>query len=83
MKIESASFKFNVLTLKAHNFVSSFIFAVRYLCSDTVLEYLVNVTTAPDFRPWEISDISPRIKIDRAIADQSPQTGTTIHLHTI
>ncbi|KAA0705196.1 Cytochrome b-c1 complex subunit 2, mitochondrial [Triplophysa tibetana] len=49
--------------------------------SDTVIEYLVNVTTAPDFRPWELSDISPRIKIDKAVADQSPQTGVLEKLH--
>ncbi|KAI7803559.1 cytochrome b-c1 complex subunit 2, mitochondrial [Triplophysa rosa] len=48
---------------------------------DTVIEYLVNVTTAPDFRPWELSDISPRIKIDKAVADQSPQTGVLEKLH--
>lgn len=47
-----------------------------FLCSDGVLEYLINVTTAPDFRPWELSDLSPRVKIDKAVADQSPQIGT-------
>lgn len=48
---------------------------------DTVIEYLVNVTSAPDFRPWELSDLSPRIKIDRAVAEQSPQTGVLEKLH--
>ncbi|XP_067279992.1 ubiquinol-cytochrome c reductase core protein 2a [Pseudorasbora parva] len=48
---------------------------------DGVIEYLVNVTTAPDFRPWELSELSPRIKIDRAVADQSPQIGVLEKLH--
>lgn len=47
-----------------------------FLCSDGIIEYLVNVSTAPDFRPWELSDLSPRVKIDKAVADQSPQIGT-------
>ncbi len=47
-----------------------------FLCSDSIIEYLVNVSTAPDFRPWELSDLSPRVKIDKAVADQSPQIGT-------
>uniref|UniRef100_A0A672P884 Ubiquinol-cytochrome c reductase core protein 2a n=1 Tax=Sinocyclocheilus grahami TaxID=75366 RepID=A0A672P884_SINGR len=40
---------------------------------DGVIEYLINVTTAPDVRPWELSDLSPRVKIDKDVADQSPQ----------
>uniref|UniRef100_A0A3B4WP27 Ubiquinol-cytochrome c reductase core protein 2b n=1 Tax=Seriola lalandi dorsalis TaxID=1841481 RepID=A0A3B4WP27_SERLL len=35
---------------------------------DTVMEYLINVTTAPEFRPWEVSDLTPRVKMDRAQA---------------
>ncbi|XP_051573645.1 cytochrome b-c1 complex subunit 2, mitochondrial-like [Myxocyprinus asiaticus] len=48
---------------------------------DSVIEYLISVTTAPDFRPWELSDISPRVKIDKAVADQSPQIGVLEKLH--
>ena len=39
------------------------------------MEYLVNVTTAQEFRPWEVSDLTPRVKIDKALAQQSPQIG--------
>uniref|UniRef100_A0A8C1ZAU1 Ubiquinol-cytochrome c reductase core protein 2a n=1 Tax=Cyprinus carpio TaxID=7962 RepID=A0A8C1ZAU1_CYPCA len=48
---------------------------------DGVTEYLINVTTAPDFRPWELSDLLPRVKIDKAVADQSPQIGVLEKLH--
>ncbi|XP_056310277.1 cytochrome b-c1 complex subunit 2, mitochondrial [Danio aesculapii] len=48
---------------------------------DGVIEYLVDVTTAPDFRPWELADLSPRVKIDKALADQSPQIGVLEKLH--
>ncbi|XP_059405921.1 cytochrome b-c1 complex subunit 2, mitochondrial-like [Carassius carassius] len=48
---------------------------------DGVVEYLVNVTTAPDFRPWELSDLSSRVRIDKAVADQSPQIGVLEKLH--
>lgn len=48
---------------------------------DGVIEYLVDVTTAPDFRPWELADLSPRVKIDKAVADQSPQIGVLEKLH--
>ncbi|KTG35959.1 hypothetical protein cypCar_00025494, partial [Cyprinus carpio] len=49
--------------------------------SDGVIEYLINVTTAPDFRPWELSDLQPRVRIDKAVADQSPQIGVLEKLH--
>uniref|UniRef100_A0A8C1NDR2 Cytochrome b-c1 complex subunit 2, mitochondrial-like n=2 Tax=Cyprinus carpio TaxID=7962 RepID=A0A8C1NDR2_CYPCA len=48
---------------------------------DGVIEYLINVTTAPDFRPWELSDLQPRVRIDKAVADQSPQIGVLEKLH--
>ncbi|KAG8145628.1 putative Cytochrome b-c1 complex subunit 2 protein [Naja naja] len=28
---------------------------------DTVLEYLINVTTAPEFRTWEVSELTTRV----------------------
>ena len=53
------------------------------LCSDTVMEYLINVTTAPEFRPWEVSDLTPRLKMDVAQAQQNTQTsGLFISVHT-
>ncbi|MCI4384102.1 cytochrome b-c1 complex subunit 2, mitochondrial [Pangasianodon hypophthalmus] len=48
---------------------------------DTVMEYLINVTTAPEFRPWELSDLTPRVKVDNAIASQNPQIGLLESLH--
>ncbi|XP_054615437.1 cytochrome b-c1 complex subunit 2, mitochondrial [Dunckerocampus dactyliophorus] len=48
---------------------------------DEILECLVNVTTAQEFRPWEVDDLTPRVKIDRALAQQSPQIGVIEKLH--
>lgn len=48
---------------------------------DTVMEYLINVTTAPEFRAWEVSDLTPRVKRDRAQAAQSAQIGVIESLH--
>lgn len=39
------------------------------------MEYLVNVTTAQEFRPWEVSELVPRLKIDNALAQECPQIG--------
>lgn len=48
---------------------------------DTVMEYLINVTTAPEFRPWEVYELTPRVKMDKAMATQSPQMGLIDALH--
>ncbi|XP_062859418.1 cytochrome b-c1 complex subunit 2, mitochondrial [Trichomycterus rosablanca] len=48
---------------------------------DTVMEYLINVTTAPEFRPWELPEIAPRVKVDLALAQQNPQIGVLENLH--
>ncbi|KAG8558100.1 hypothetical protein GDO81_016862 [Engystomops pustulosus] len=48
---------------------------------DTVMEYLINVTTAPEFRRWEVSDLGGRIKLDKALAYQNPQVGVLENLH--
>ncbi|KAJ7305850.1 hypothetical protein JRQ81_010216 [Phrynocephalus forsythii] len=48
---------------------------------DTVLEYLINVTTAPEFRPWEVSEVIPHLRLDRAVAFQNPQVGIIENLH--
>lgn len=39
------------------------------------MEFLINVTTAPEFRPWEVSELTPRVKLDIAQAAQNPQIG--------
>uniref|UniRef100_A0A8D2PA69 Ubiquinol-cytochrome c reductase core protein 2 n=1 Tax=Zosterops lateralis melanops TaxID=1220523 RepID=A0A8D2PA69_ZOSLA len=51
------------------------------LCCDTVMEYLLNVTTAPEFRPWEVADLQPQLKVDKAVAFQNPQVGVLENLH--
>ncbi|XP_061605556.1 cytochrome b-c1 complex subunit 2, mitochondrial [Phyllopteryx taeniolatus] len=48
---------------------------------DNILEYLVNVTTAQDFRPWEVNDLTPRVNIDKDRAKQSTQIGVIEKLH--
>uniref|UniRef100_A0A8C6MFE0 Ubiquinol-cytochrome c reductase core protein 2b n=1 Tax=Nothobranchius furzeri TaxID=105023 RepID=A0A8C6MFE0_NOTFU len=48
---------------------------------DTVMELLINVTTAPEFRPWEVSELTPRMKLDKARAAQSSQIGVVEGLH--
>ncbi|XP_062388057.1 cytochrome b-c1 complex subunit 2, mitochondrial [Sardina pilchardus] len=48
---------------------------------DTVMEYLINVITVPEFRPWEISDLTPRVKIDKAMAKECPPIGVVEKLH--
>lgn len=42
------------------------------------MEYLLNVTTAPEFRPWEVAELQPKLKVDKAIAFQNPQVGKCI-----
>ncbi|XP_041633971.1 cytochrome b-c1 complex subunit 2, mitochondrial [Cheilinus undulatus] len=48
---------------------------------DSLLEHLVNMTSAQDFRPWEVADLTPRVKIDKALAEQCPQIGVIEKLH--
>lgn len=42
------------------------------------MEYLLNVTTAPEFRPWEIAALQPQLKVDKTIARQNAQVGKCI-----
>ncbi|XP_008313342.1 cytochrome b-c1 complex subunit 2, mitochondrial [Cynoglossus semilaevis] len=48
---------------------------------DTVMEYLINVTTAQEFRSWEVSDLTPRVKMDKAQAALNTQIAVTEALH--
>uniref|UniRef100_A0A8C3G2D7 Ubiquinol-cytochrome c reductase core protein 2b n=1 Tax=Cyclopterus lumpus TaxID=8103 RepID=A0A8C3G2D7_CYCLU len=48
---------------------------------DTVMEYLINVTTAPEFRAWEVSELTPRVKMDKAQAAHSTQIDVIESLH--
>uniref|UniRef100_A0A8C5FYY6 Cytochrome b-c1 complex subunit 2, mitochondrial-like n=1 Tax=Gouania willdenowi TaxID=441366 RepID=A0A8C5FYY6_GOUWI len=38
---------------------------------DSLLDFLVNVTTAQEFRPWEVDELTSRVKVDKALAEQS------------
>uniref|UniRef100_A0AAR2JWU2 Cytochrome b-c1 complex subunit 2, mitochondrial n=1 Tax=Pygocentrus nattereri TaxID=42514 RepID=A0AAR2JWU2_PYGNA len=51
------------------------------LVHDSVIEYLISVTTAPEFRPWEVSELTSRVKIDKALAEQCVQTSIFEKLH--
>ncbi|KAM4597779.1 ubiquinol-cytochrome c reductase core protein 2a [Polymixia lowei] len=48
---------------------------------DTVLEYLVKVTTAQEFRPWEVQDLTSRVKVDKALSQQCPQIDVIEKFH--
>ncbi|XP_068192393.1 ubiquinol-cytochrome c reductase core protein 2a isoform X2 [Antennarius striatus] len=48
---------------------------------DSLMEYLVDVTTAQDFRPWEVADLTSRVKLDKALLQQCPQIGVIEKLH--
>lgn len=43
-------------------------------CSEILMEFLLNVTTAPEFRRWEVADLQSQLKIDKAVAFQNSQT---------
>lgn len=48
---------------------------------ESLFEFLVNVTTAQEFRPWEVEELTSRVKIDKALAQQCPQIGVIEKLH--
>ncbi|XP_008284792.1 ubiquinol-cytochrome c reductase core protein 2a [Stegastes partitus] len=50
---------------------------------DSLLEFLVSVTTAQEFRPWEVDELTSRVKIDKALAQQCPQIGIIEMLHEV
>ncbi|XP_044516195.1 cytochrome b-c1 complex subunit 2, mitochondrial [Gracilinanus agilis] len=50
---------------------------------DILMEFLLNVTTAPEFRRWEVADLQSQLKIDKAVAFQNPQTGVIENLHAV
>ncbi|XP_043955979.1 cytochrome b-c1 complex subunit 2, mitochondrial [Gambusia affinis] len=47
----------------------------------SLLDLLGNVTTAQEFRPWEVDELTSRVKIDRALAQQCPQISIIEKLH--
>ncbi|MEE6472675.1 hypothetical protein FKM82_009691 [Ascaphus truei] len=48
---------------------------------DNVMEYLINVTTAPELRRWEVAELHAKVKVDKAFAHQNPQVGVLENFH--
>ncbi|XP_047466009.1 cytochrome b-c1 complex subunit 2, mitochondrial isoform X2 [Mugil cephalus] len=48
---------------------------------DTVMEYLINVTTAPEFRPWEVKELTPKVQLEKSRAAENPHTVVIEGLH--
>ncbi|MBZ3870757.1 Cytochrome b-c1 complex subunit 2, mitochondrial, partial [Sciurus carolinensis] len=55
--------------------------AVGGTLSDILMEFLLNVTTAPEFRRWEVAALQSQLKIDKAVAFQNPQAHLMENLH--
>lgn len=50
---------------------------------EILMEFLLNVTTAPEFRRWEVAALRSQLKIDKAVAFQNPQTRIIENLHGV
>uniref|UniRef100_A0A287DFW6 Ubiquinol-cytochrome c reductase core protein 2 n=1 Tax=Ictidomys tridecemlineatus TaxID=43179 RepID=A0A287DFW6_ICTTR len=48
---------------------------------DILMEFLLNVTTAPEFRRWEVAALQSQLRIDKAVAFQNPQARLIENLH--
>lgn len=48
---------------------------------DILMEFLLNVTTAPEFRRWEVAALQSQLRIDKAVAFQNPQAHLIENLH--
>nr|XP_051714392.1 cytochrome b-c1 complex subunit 2, mitochondrial-like [Oryctolagus cuniculus] len=48
---------------------------------DILMEFLLNVTTSPEFRRWEVTALQSQLRIDKAVAFQNPQTHVIENLH--
>ncbi|XP_007951377.1 cytochrome b-c1 complex subunit 2, mitochondrial [Orycteropus afer afer] len=48
---------------------------------DILMEFLLNVTTAPEFRRWEVGALQAQLRIDKAMAFQNPQACVLENLH--
>lgn len=48
---------------------------------EILMEFLLNVTTAPEFRRWEVAALQSQLKIDKAVAFQNSQTRVIENLH--
>nr|KAF6442780.1 ubiquinol-cytochrome c reductase core protein 2 [Rousettus aegyptiacus] len=48
---------------------------------EILMEFLLNVATAPEFRRWEVAALQSQLRIDKAVAFQNPQARVIEHLH--
>nr|XP_020475521.1 cytochrome b-c1 complex subunit 2, mitochondrial-like [Monopterus albus] len=48
---------------------------------ESLLEFLVNIITAQEFRLWELNELTSRVRTDKALAQQCPQIGIIEKLH--
>ncbi|XP_048967266.1 cytochrome b-c1 complex subunit 2, mitochondrial isoform X3 [Canis lupus dingo] len=48
---------------------------------DILMEFLLNVTTSPEFRRWEVAALQSQLRIDKAVAFQNPQAHVLENLH--
>nr|KAF6442781.1 ubiquinol-cytochrome c reductase core protein 2 [Rousettus aegyptiacus] len=55
--------------------------AVGGKLSEILMEFLLNVATAPEFRRWEVAALQSQLRIDKAVAFQNPQARVIEHLH--
>uniref|UniRef100_A0A668AJ66 Ubiquinol-cytochrome c reductase core protein 2b n=1 Tax=Myripristis murdjan TaxID=586833 RepID=A0A668AJ66_9TELE len=79
--VEAVGGSLRSVTPQRFQWLTYFLPSCLSLSSDTVMEYLINVTTAPEFRPWEVSDLTPRVKLDKAHAAHREEIGVVEGLH--
>ncbi|XP_045392370.1 cytochrome b-c1 complex subunit 2, mitochondrial-like [Lemur catta] len=48
---------------------------------EILMEFLLNVTTAPEFHRWEVAALHSQLKVDKAVAFQNPQAHVIENLH--
>ncbi|KAB1263382.1 Cytochrome b-c1 complex subunit 2; mitochondrial [Camelus dromedarius] len=48
---------------------------------DILMEFLLNVTAAPEFRRWEVAALQSQLRIDKTVAFQNPQAHVIENLH--
>lgn len=49
--------------------------------SEILMEFLLNVATAPEFRRWEVAALQSQLRIDKAVAFQNPQARKCVVCH--
>ncbi|OBS70776.1 hypothetical protein A6R68_00691 [Neotoma lepida] len=55
--------------------------SLMLVLNEILMEFLLNVTTAPEFRRWEVAALQSQLKIDKAVAFQNSQTRVIENLH--